>query len=274
MNTSNSEATGAGSSPKKKRGKLKWIVGGIVGIAVVAGIAGAGGEDQAETTNTETATAQADTPAVDSSQQDTVDESSSRSEAREVAESEPATPIPEATATPVPAPTTTPESAGPDGYGGGTLLIGSDIPAGVYVSSNPSFCYWERLSGLSGEFADIIANDNVDGAQAVVDISAGDIAFSSSDCGTWVALADAGLTKLESIPGDGHWFVGQQVDAGVYRTVEDVDFCYWQRSSGAAGDFSEIISNDNVDAGKAIVEIAAGDAMFTSSGCGAWEQMG
>ena len=44
--------------------------------------------------------------------------------------------------------------------GDGTYLVGKDIQPGTYGSNNDSsgWCYWERLSGLSGELDDVIAN--------------------------------------------------------------------------------------------------------------------
>lgn len=69
-------------------------------------------------------------------------------------------------------------------FGDGTWVIGEDIEAGTYRNDGGSWCYWERLSGLSGEFGDIIANGLPDG-QAVVEIASSDAAFSSNGCGTW-----------------------------------------------------------------------------------------
>ena len=69
-------------------------------------------------------------------------------------------------------------------FGDGVWIVGEDIEAGVYRNDGGSLCYWERLSGLSGEFGDIIANDLPEG-QAVVEIASSDTAFSSQGCGTW-----------------------------------------------------------------------------------------
>lgn len=69
--------------------------------------------------------------------------------------------------------------------GDGTWLVGEDIEPGVYRNSGDgSSCYWERLSGLSGELGDIIANGIPDGP-VVVEIAGSDVAFSSQGCGTW-----------------------------------------------------------------------------------------
>lgn len=70
-------------------------------------------------------------------------------------------------------------------FSDGTFLVGKDIQAGTYRNQTGyDSCYWERLSGTSGSFTEIIANDNPQG-QAVVTILEGDNAFSSKRCGTW-----------------------------------------------------------------------------------------
>lgn len=68
--------------------------------------------------------------------------------------------------------------------GDGTYLVGEDIKPGTYRSrpADPEFsCFWSRLSGLSGEFDDVIANDLSDGP-FVVEISASDVAFTATRC--------------------------------------------------------------------------------------------
>ncbi|WP_198163292.1 hypothetical protein [Rhodococcus sp. WMMA185] len=74
-------------------------------------------------------------------------------------------------------------------FGEGTYLVGTHIEPGVYQSQWSDGCYWERLSGLSGELDDIIANDFASGRQ-FVQIYSSDLAFSSDFCGTWTRLAD------------------------------------------------------------------------------------
>jgi len=71
--------------------------------------------------------------------------------------------------------------------GSGTYLVNVDINPGVYRSNNNSSCYWERDGGLSGTLDDILANDNVTG-QAVVEIFASDVAFTTSRCGDWTKI--------------------------------------------------------------------------------------
>ncbi len=71
-------------------------------------------------------------------------------------------------------------------FGDGTFQVGEEIAPGTWRSSEeaPDSCYWERLSGFSGELADIDAND-ISEAAAIVTIGASDVGFHSSGCGTW-----------------------------------------------------------------------------------------
>ena len=69
----------------------------------------------------------------------------------------------------------------------GRWLVGRQVPAGEYETNAQSGCYWERLSGFSGNSRDRIANDFVgDAGRQIVSLSSSDAGFySSSDCGTW-----------------------------------------------------------------------------------------
>ena len=66
----------------------------------------------------------------------------------------------------------------------GTYLVDKDIAAGVYHAPGGEFCYWERLSGLSGDFEDILANGAGE-RRIIIEIRESDVAFKSSGCGTW-----------------------------------------------------------------------------------------
>lgn len=74
-----------------------------------------------------------------------------------------------------------------DPFGPGMYFVGKDIAPGTWQSSGDSVCYWERLSGFSGELRDIKANDILSDA-AVVAIEAGDQGFYSHGCGTWTKI--------------------------------------------------------------------------------------
>lgn len=70
--------------------------------------------------------------------------------------------------------------------GDGTYEVGKDVQPGTYVSSAPDSgnCYWARMSGTSGSFSDIIANNNSAG-QSVVTIAPTDKVFETSGCNDW-----------------------------------------------------------------------------------------
>ncbi|MGO4202821.1 hypothetical protein AB4Z09_13925 [Rhodococcus sp. TAF43] len=72
--------------------------------------------------------------------------------------------------------------------GDGIFLVGKDINPGTYRNSGTSSCYWQRSSGTSGDFDEILANGNENGP-AVVTIQPGDVAFTSKRCGTWTLVS-------------------------------------------------------------------------------------
>ena len=84
------------------------------------------------------------------------------------------TPAPPATSTPTPK----------LGLSPGTYQVGIDVQPGVHAGKVGTgildSCYWERLSGVSGEFDDLIANDNAIG-QFYVEILSTDKYF-KVDC--------------------------------------------------------------------------------------------
>ena len=86
----------------------------------------------------------------------------------------------ESTATPTPQPTAT----SPVGFGPGTYQVGKDIQPGMYAGRSGTgtldSCYWERLSGATGDFSDLIANSNASG-QFYVEILDTDKYF-KTDC--------------------------------------------------------------------------------------------
>jgi hypothetical protein len=73
-------------------------------------------------------------------------------------------------------------------FGEGTYLVNTEIAPGTYKTTGGSNCYYERLSGTSGEFDDIITNDNPTG-QAIVTIQSSDVAFNSSGCADWEKIS-------------------------------------------------------------------------------------
>src|SRR5690606_38099965 len=64
-------------------------------------------------------------------------------------------------------------------FGDGQWIVGEDIQAGVYRNDgNGNYCYWERLSGLSGSLDDVITNGLPQGPVSV-EIMESDTAFST-----------------------------------------------------------------------------------------------
>ncbi|MDD9204918.1 hypothetical protein PU560_00395, partial [Georgenia sp. 10Sc9-8] len=50
----------------------------------------------------------------------------------------------------------------PRTIGSGTHVVGTDVAPGTYRAPGGSSCYWERLSGFSGELDDVLANGFAD----------------------------------------------------------------------------------------------------------------
>jgi hypothetical protein len=76
--------------------------------------------------------------------------------------------------------------------GDGTFLVGTDVRPGTYrgrpaADSPLGSCYYARLKGTSGDFEDIIANDNITGP-SVVTIKPTDAAFKTTGCEDWVRV--------------------------------------------------------------------------------------
>ena len=153
-------------------------------------------------------------------------------------------------------------------FGDGTHRIGPLLPAGIYrTRANAQNCYWERLSGFSGQTSDIIAN-GFSNFHQVVAIAATDAAFSSSGCGTWTS----DLTPITASPtarfSDGMFIVGTDITAATWSAPGGTN-CYWERLAGFSGETSDITAND-FGAITPTVTISAADAGFSSDGCGAW----
>lgn len=247
-----------GSSPAKKplwKRWWFWVLAAIFAIFFVPPMFGAG----SPTTTTTTPTSAAE--------ETTTTEAAPETTTTEVETTTTAAPT---TTTAAPTTTTVPASPTP-AFRSGTWLVGDEIEPGIYATAGES-CYWARLSGLSGAFGDIIANDNTNG-QAIVDIAESDEAFESG-C-AWYTLDELrafDLVATNDLIEDGTWLVGEQMAPGRWAS-EDNATCYWARLSGFSGGFSDITANGIVD-GRAIVDVGASDIGFVSAGCSAWEPLG
>jgi hypothetical protein len=83
----------------------------------------------------------------------------------------------------------TPRTSSPtSGFSDGYWQVGPEVAPGLWRNSDSSeSCYWERLSGFSWEFSDIITNGLSTSIQTVR-INPGDLGFHAWDCGTWTYL--------------------------------------------------------------------------------------
>jgi len=144
----------------------------------------------------------------------------------------------------------------------GQWLVGKEIKPGIYRTTAAT-CYYQRLSGFTGSFDEIISNGNASGGSAVIEILATDKGFDSR-C-SWSRLDVQALrsqtTTKSQIP-SGQWIVGGEIKPGTYRTT--ATSCYWERQSSLTGGFDSIISNGNAGANGAIVTIEQSDIAFRS----------
>jgi len=152
-------------------------------------------------------------------------------------------------------------------FGEGTHLVGTDIQPGVYRTEG-EVRYFARLSGVSGEFGDIIANETPDDGPVLVEIKEGDVAFESNGDGEWYLLDDSYQPEQQTSFGPGWWLVGKDIKPGLYRS--EVGISYHERLSGVGGELGDILANEAFSDGPIVVEIKSGDVAFHSSGEGYW----
>jgi hypothetical protein len=74
-------------------------------------------------------------------------------------------------------------------FGSGAYRVGTDVAAGTWAASGGAGCSWERLSGFSGSFTEVIASGYTNNPTSVA-IGPGDAGFVTNDnCGTWTKIA-------------------------------------------------------------------------------------
>lgn len=82
------------------------------------------------------------------------------------------------------------QESAPETVANGVHRVGEDIEPGTYTTDGPDAddlfpsCYYARLSGVSGEFDDIISNNNIEGPGTVV-VEEGDEALELSGGCEW-----------------------------------------------------------------------------------------
>jgi hypothetical protein len=248
----------------------RWWFIAIAVVAVLGVIANLGEDSDDEDTVAAVATTTSTSAEPPTSEDDppttTEGDVTTTSEARETTTT--AAPTTTTTAAPATTSTTLPPEPEPV-FGSGIQVVGEDVRPAIYETGllgEDIFdgCYWERLSGLSGEFDDIIANNNAV-VHDVVEIAGSDTAF-DSDCDSWYELTPLD-EPLTAIP-QGKWVVGVHFQPGTYQ-ADGGETCYWERLSGVSGEFDDIVAND-LPSGTAIVEISSNDYAFNSSGCREW----
>lgn len=264
------EPNGEESTPFYK----KWwfiLLAVIVGLGVLGSLVGDDAEDPPTAAESTTTSAESTTSSADSPTTTVVNDEETTTTSQPTTTT---TAAPTTTTTEAPTTTSTTLPPGPEpAFGSGTQVVGEDVQPGIYETGllgEGVFdgCYWERLSGFSGDFDEIIANNNVV-VHDVVEIMNSDVGF-DSDCDAWYELTELD-EPLDAIP-QGKWVVGVHFEAGTYQ-ADGGDSCYWERLSGVSGEFGDILAND-LPSGSAIVEISSSDYAFNSSGCGEWTLRG
>ncbi|HLA68045.1 MAG TPA: hypothetical protein VJP05_11215, partial [Acidimicrobiia bacterium] len=157
-------------------------------------------------------------------------------------------------------------------FGNGTWLVGTDIQPGRYrMISDGTSCYWERLSGFSGELDDIIANDFGYDTQ-IVDIAASDKGFKSSSCDIWSDDLASRHSPTSPLVSDGHVLVGTDLAPGSWRGSGPAsgDYCYWERLSGFSGELDDIIANDFTSSSSVVTIKSTDVGFYADPDCGTW----
>ena len=152
-------------------------------------------------------------------------------------------------------------------FGPGIHLVGTDIEPGLYRTAG-EITYFERLSDLSGEFDDIIANEASPEGPVLIEIKATDVAFHSEGPGEWTIVDGSYQPQRTSSFGPGWWLVGRDLIAGLYRTEGEIS--YFARLSGLGGELGDILTNEASPDGPVVVEIKDSDVAFQSQGDGVW----
>lgn len=169
--------------------KRAAVVGGVLAAAALIGVGGITSAVAADTTTAAAAPAVTVTVTADPLPAETV--TADPLPAETVTVTVTTTRTRTVTAAPEPAVTVTRRVAAESPGGGGsftagTWQVGSEIPAGTYVTTlaDGEHCYYARLAGFSGDLDDVIANDNYEGpARGRVTVSPSDegVEF-SGDC--------------------------------------------------------------------------------------------
>jgi hypothetical protein len=152
-------------------------------------------------------------------------------------------------------------------FGLGIHMVGTDIEPGIYRTTG-EITYFARLSGLTGEFSDIISNEAYPQPPVLVEIKLTDVAFESMGSGEWTIIDGTYNPEPITSFSGGWWFVGIDIIPGLYRTEDTVN--YFERLSGLGAELQDIIANSIPSQGPVVVEIKADDLAFHSTTDGLW----
>lgn len=153
-------------------------------------------------------------------------------------------------------------------FGSGTHVVGTDIVPGLYRTEGV-VTYFERLSGLSGEFGDIISNEASPEGPVLIEIKDTDVAFHCEGSATWTLVDESYQPLPVTTFAAGWWLVGRDIQPGLYRTEGEVS--YLARLSGLGGELSDILANEALTDGPVVVEIKEDDVAFQTQGSGTWQ---
>jgi hypothetical protein len=209
---------------KKKRPVLKIILivfGAIIGIAIIANIAGGGSDNSSGSGTTTTVSAPVNTESGET--------------------------------------TAAPEKKSSAQYiKAGMYKVGSELPAGEYIiEATGTPAYYEVSSDSSGEFDSIIVNDTfAKGVFGYIILQDGDyIKITGS---RMIAASELTLQpQLDDIP-PSTYKIGKDLPSGEYKLTPTNEIAYWERSKNPRDSINGIIAND-VLTGPAYVTVRDGE---------------
>jgi hypothetical protein len=184
-----------------------------------------------------------------------------------------------------------PHTAQPPLPGGPPVAYRPPDPPRVTPAPAPPSIGWHWLSGILGFIAGVLvagtlaafvvlsANGSVRRATAstMFPLAPGTSPVPTTRAApstTTTTTRPSPLPSATTIPGDGVFFVGEQVQPGRYRADSGADeHCFWSRLKGFSGAYEDVIDT-GMSKGQAIVDIRPTDAGFQTSFCGEWTKIG
>jgi hypothetical protein len=101
-------------------------------------------------------------------------------------------------------------------------------------------------------------------------LTAGTTAIALFCVAALLSEASADASPATTIPGDGVYVVGVDVQPGTYVSSNS-GYCSWYRLSGLSGDAHDIIASDNTASGKMYATISPSDKAFKTYSCATWQ---